>query len=142
MELKVILYLTAGLAYFIYKQFRKLQEDAITRQAKLEDKRITNNSKNPKSIELIEELVGENVQRQKRQNLYSEQLSSIKKIKDIEIMETENPRSISKTIVRNENSNLDEFEYKQFNTSNANDIGFTQVRNMILFSELLKRPSY
>lgn len=142
MELKVILYLTAGLAYIIYKQFRKLQEEAIVRKAKLDSEKTTYNYKDPKSLELKEELFGEKVRNQKKENFYSDQQSTKIVKKEIKNKETAVSSSTYENNVGNENPILPEIDNSQLSTSNADEIGFAQVRNMILFSELLKRPCY
>jgi Na+-transporting NADH:ubiquinone oxidoreductase subunit NqrC len=136
MELKVILYIIAGVAYFIYKQFQKLQKEAITRQVKINAHQNSGKAGNSKEINSIEELFVSKQDLKTSETTFHDNQKVVKKSKQIE-----STAASLASFSNNQNMNEEEYYSEQSSVKTVQK-SYSQIRNMILFSELLKRPTY
>lgn len=118
MEVKIILYVVAGLIYFVYKQYIKLQAEAIKRKAIL----IKTDNETP-----IENTV------------HNTTVIPRRNFKKINIQTTEKmPIEGGNSIHSNTFTPIESLEPNKHQSNwTSNDF-----KNMILHSELLKRPVY
>ena len=138
MELKVILYVTLGIAYFIYKQFQRLQKQAKERQTQL----FTNTSTNPENIELSKKLSEKQFEKLKSPARFTKRKINSINEESLNTKINGGSDNIYTSKADDENSEIEDYVSEKFGRSRANEIDFTQVRNLILYSELLKRPGY
>ena len=138
MELKVILYVTLGIAYFIYKQFQRLQKQAKERQTQL----FTNTSTSPENIELLKKLSEKQFEKLKSPTRFTKRKINSINEESLNTKINGGSDNIYTSKADDENADIEDYVSEKFGRSRANEIDFTQVRNLILYSELLKRPGY
>ena len=132
MEFKVILYLLIGIGYFLYRQYQKLQADALERKGKIEvsqQREAAKSIANPKPVKSFSDRAAKPVYVSKRKS---------------------EPQPVSNDVVVN---NLEQgmhpwLEIKDENVfaefpekeEQKNDFQKSDLQQMILWSEILGRP--
>lgn len=142
MEFKVIIYLIGGVLYFVYKQYEKLQKEAVSRKAKLEGE--IKPYVQPAAVEIQKPLQRVKSERQQL-DAESARLRELNKMRSAKTPKPffDKPEHVNSVFSQSDDSSL---ASRAMAVTAAQDENFVRdeidIRKMILYSELLKRPAW
>ena len=132
MEFKVILYILIGIGYFLYRQYQKLQADALERKGKIEVSQKPEPTKsiaNPKPVKTYSNKATKRVYVSKRKT-EPQHVASDVVVNNLE--QGMNPW----LEIKNENEYAEALEKEV----QKNDFQKSDLQQMILWSEILGKP--
>jgi hypothetical protein len=142
MEFKILIYLIGAVIYFVFKQYQKLQKEALKRKVLLKDE-ITLNPK-PIVPEILKPVQKVKVQRQ-QMDAESARLRERNKMQSAKTPKPffETPEHYISSLSDKKNMGQVSASANVLSGSDENNMHEgIDIRKMILYSELLKRPAW